>query len=282
MAGRLLLATSLLVLVAARSMPAQAPLAFEVASLTPSPYPNAREDLFTPPDSPIIITNYSLRDLIAYAYGLKSRHELSGGPQWLLQEKFVINAVPPPGTTATQIPLMVQNLLAERFRLRLRKEDGELPVWALALDRPNGPLGPQLTPSGYDCRTFLASGKDSPVPMRPRDQEGRLVCGTSTTISGLDGATLRIRGVPIGELAGHLDTAEYTGLGRPLVDRTGLTGNYDVHVTFGVPVRTSGAPLQTAPPIAVALREQLGLKLESSTAPGMRYVIESVERPITD
>jgi hypothetical protein len=198
MAGRWLLATSLVVLVAARSVPAQAPLAFEVASLTPSPYPNARKDLFTPPDSLIIITNYALRDLIAYADGLKSRHELAGGPEWLLQEKFVIN-----------------------------------------------------------------TGPDA-----PRDQEGRLVCGTSTTISGLDGATLRIRGVPIGELAGRLDTAEYTGLDRPLVGRTGLTGTYDVHLTFAVPVRASGAPLQTTPPIAVALREQLGLTLESRTAPG--------------
>ena len=186
------------------------------------------------------------------------------------------------GTPDAQIRHMVQDLLAERFNLRLRKEEGELPVWALVRDRADGTLGPQLTPSEYDCKTFLTSGKTGADPDAPRDQEGRPVCGTFTMISGHKGATVRINGEPMGELVNRLDTADFRGLDRPLVDRSGLTGNYDVQVDFAVPRRAAGVPSQTAPPLSVAVRQHLGLKLESSTAPGRRYVVESVARPITD
>ena len=281
MARRWLLATSLVVLVAAPSMPAQAPLAFDVASVKPSPFPNAIGDLFIPPDSPVLITNYTLGGLITYAYGLKSRHELTGGPDWLLKEKFVIRAVPPRGTTTEQVPRMVQNLLAERFKLRLRKEEGALPVWALVLDRGNTSLGPQLTPSKYACKAFIASGNAS-APDAPRDDEGQPACRASLSVNSMFGVALEMTGVPVDELARRLDTPSLTGLDAPIVDGTGLTGNYDIRVAFAGPAWALKNIPQTTPPVDVAVREQLGLKLERRTAPGMRYVVESVERPMVD
>ena len=287
MAERWLLATSLVVLIAARSMPAQAPLAFDVASVKFSPYPNAEEDLFTPPDGTVLITNYTLGGLISYAYGLKTRHELTGGPDWLLQQKFVVSAIAPQGTTDGQIRLMVQDLLAERFNLRLRKEEGALPVWALVLDRADGALGPQLTPSNHDCKILRASGRSAAASDTPRDDQGRPACGSITTSGGPGGGvTLRLAGMPIDEFVNHLDTSALYGLDRPLVNDTGLTGDYDIQVAFAAPrlaavwASTNAPP--TAPPIDVAVRQQLGLKLEPRTAPGMRYVVESVERPTTD
>ena len=288
MAGRWLLATSLVVLIAARSMSAQAPPAFEVASVKLSPYPNANEDVFTPPDGTVLITNYTLGGLISYAYGLKTRHELTGGPDWVWQQKFVVRAVTPQGTSDGQIRLMVQDLLAERFNLRLRKEEGALPVWALVLDRADGTLGPQLTPSIYDCRTFRASGKSATASDAPRDDQGRPACGSITTSTGGSGAgvTLKLWGVPIDEFVNHLDTSDLYGLDRPLVNDTRLTGDYDIQVAFAASrlaaVWASTITPPAAQPFEVAVRQQLGLKLESSTAPGRRYVIESVARPITD
>jgi uncharacterized protein (TIGR03435 family) len=281
MARRWLLATSLVVLAAARSMPAQAPLAFDVASVKLSPYPNASEDLFTPPDGSVLITNYTLGGLITYAYGLKTRHELAGGPDWLLEQKFVISAAAPQGTTDAQLRLMVQELLADRFRLRLRKEEGALPVWTLVVDRADGSLGPQLTRSNYDCMPFFASGASATAPDAPRDEQGQPAC-TMTWSGGDNRITYTMTGATIDEFVRRIDAQRYTGLDRPIVNRTGLNGSYDLQVTFASPVLRSRNTPQTASPIDVAVREQLGLRLELRTAPGMRYVVESVERSIID
>ena len=98
--------------------------------------------------------------------------------------------------------------------------------------------------------------------------------------------TLKLTGMPIDEFVNQLDTSDFYGLDRPVINDTGLTGDYDILVAFAAPrlaaVWASTVTPPTAPPIDVAVRQQLGLKLELRTSPGMRYVVESVERPIAD
>ena len=175
---------------------------------------------------------------------------------------------------------MVQDLLAQRFTLRLRKEEGALPVWTLMLDRTDGRLGPQLTPSRYDCMPFFAD-RSTTGPDAPRDHEGQPACAVIWTGAN-NGMTLMMTGATIDEFVNRIDPERFTGLNRPIVNGTGLNGTYDMQVSFASPVLRSDNIPQTGPPIDVAVKEQLGLRLELRTAPGMRYVVESVERPIID
>jgi len=167
MAGRWLLAT-LFAIAAPLSAPGQAPQRFEVASVRPNPNPYIRPVLFTPPGSPILITNYTLGALVHFAYGLKSTYEMRGGPAWVMRDRFDISAVPPPGSSEEQVPAMTQQLLAERFRLRVRSDTSPQPVWALVVDRADGRLGPKLTPSVHDCKAFFATGATISSPHNPR------------------------------------------------------------------------------------------------------------------
>ena len=139
MLGRWLLATLFAIIVAPPSAPAQAPQRFEVASVRPNPNPHIRPVLFTPPGSPILITNYTLGALVHYAYDLKSSYEMRGGPAWLMKDRFDISAVPPPGSTEEQVPAMLQHCLrsdsAHAFGARLQSvlRDGRRFAWTSQL-----------------------------------------------------------------------------------------------------------------------------------------------------
>src|SRR6478609_3819592 len=75
----------------------------------------------------IVVTNYTLRDIIRNAYGLQ-RYQIVGGPDWQAQDRFDITARAPEGSTQPQMLAMVQTLLADRFKLRVHRETRDLPV----------------------------------------------------------------------------------------------------------------------------------------------------------
>jgi uncharacterized protein (TIGR03435 family) len=282
--ARWLLSSSVVVgVISASALAGQSSPAFDVASVRPNPNTNARPVQFIPASGPILITNHSLTALIRYAYGLTGRFDLLGGPQALLNEQFDIRAVPPAGATEKDVPLMMQTLLAERFNLRLRRETRDQPVYALVVDRADGRLGPQLSPSPYDCKTFFAAGNTVASPGAPVDEHGRRVCGTLMTLAAPGQPfTYRVRGVPIADFARSLEAWNFGSVDRPLVDRTGLQGNYDIEVEFVPASPLPNAPVPEAPILPVAMKEQLGLRLESRTEPRTVFIVESVERPTPD
>ena len=280
MAGRWLLAT-LFAIAAPLSAPAQAPQRFEVASVRPNPNPYIRPVLFTPPGSPILITNYTLGALVHFAYDLKSTYEMRGGPAWVMRDRFDISAVPPPGSSEEQVPAMTQQLLAERFRLRVRSDTSPQPVWALVVDRADGRLGPKLTPSVHDCKAFFATGATISSPHNPRDADGRAVCGSGVVPSNVGrGIGVTVGGKPIADFAAFLE--QWAQLDAPIVDRTGLSGIYTVRVNFAATWAPGTATVEAAPSIHTAVREQLGLRLERRMEPRTTLVIESAERPAPD
>ena len=258
----------LLVLIVATCLPiaAQQPApAFEVASIKPAaPIPVGG---FLPGLRPICpqsgcggpgtgsperitFTNSSLKNLVQVAYGVKS-YQVEG-PAWLESAMFDVVANVPPGATRDQASLMLQKLLADRFQMKLHRSTRELPVFALVVARN----GPKLKASVVD--------PDAPKPRGTFWSGGRKKFEFDRRTMASFAHTL------------ELDVA------RPVIDRTGLKGTYDIRLEFAEtkPVFSSADP-QT-PELFTALIEQLGLKLESARGPVEVLVIDSVERPTPD
>ena len=197
--------------------------------------------------SRVIGTASTLADMITAAYGVRS-DQISNGPGWINSDRFDIEAktpgdVPP---TAEQSRLMMQNLLAERFQLRLHRETRDLPVYALVV----GKNGAKLKISD------------------PRAREGGFVQGTA---NGLHMETTK---GSMERLARQLSSSA----GRPVIDRTGLAGTYEYTLDW-FPANRIPAPESTVPSMFIAVQEQLGLRLESTTAPQEVLVIDRVEKP---
>jgi len=225
--------------------------------------------------------NMTLRELVSIAYpteGGRFRHasQLVGGPGWFSSTRWDIVAraegfqgdTNRPGFTATQadreaverVRQMVQRLLAERFKLRVRHETRQLPMYALVMVRSTGELGPDLHRSSRDCvAEWNAQGKPD---------ARNLACGS---MQGSRPGKVTGLAVELGPFVRDL----YDWTGRPVVDRTGLTGRFDFTLTWA----PEGTTDTDAPSIFTALQEQLGLKLEPATGPVDVLVVDSVERP---
>src|SRR6266446_4406926 len=146
---------------------AEAPPTFEVASIKPAPPPTGgmmRVGMSGGPGSPdpgrATFTNMSLKNILMRAYEVKG-YQISG-PGWLDSERFDIVAKVPQGATKEQFLLMIQNLLAERFKLTLHREKKELPMFALLV----GKNGPKLKESVDDpnANDAPAAGGGFPPP----------------------------------------------------------------------------------------------------------------------
>jgi uncharacterized protein (TIGR03435 family) len=187
--------------------------------------------------------------------------QIVGGPDWMNNDCYDIEAEAAQPSSTVQLEKMFQNLLADRFRLRLHRETRELPVYALIVDKKGPKLKVNETVDEF-------SGRIGPNIVNPR-------------LGGLPGMTGI--GVPMAELCWSLSQV----VERPVVDETGLKGRYDFKLEYvmpphGIPVLTdSGEPPPTVegPTIFSALPEQLGLRLRSQTGPVEVLVIDHIERP---
>jgi len=231
----------------------------EVASVKPS---NPADPVFgihiTTDGNRFSITNATGEMLIGFAYGLPNP-QISGGPEWVNSESFTIEAkvdsatpLPPGNAGFGQVMLMVQSLLADRFKLSMHKEARSEAVYDLTV----GKDGPKLKEAGVDDKLGRRIGR------------------------GLLGGTM-----PLPVLAASLSQS----LDRPVVDKTGLPGNYSFTLTYTPEVGQGDrfeAPGADKPPgdsgtptIFTALREQLGLELKSARGSVEVLVIDHVERP---
>jgi uncharacterized protein (TIGR03435 family) len=223
----------------------------------------------------LVARNVLLKDLIDKAYGLRP-HQLVGGPDWVHRgrERFEVIAKPPDGTRPEQILEMLKALLADRFGLRVRAETVVRPIYALVLARKDGRLGPSLRPSRHDCDALLAEGR-APGPDE-RDANGGPVACADRTAPVLRGPfnIMKFSGVSMSRAASLMGA----WVDRPLFDRTGLAGHFDVGLLFSSGTGAEALASQY-PVFAIAIREQLGLRLESDTGPVELLVIEAVDRP---
>jgi bla regulator protein blaR1 len=249
---------------------------FEVASVKPNKSGEPRVLLHALPGR-FTATNAPLRMLIREAYALQS-FQLLGGPDWLDSDRFDIAAKAEGNPTPELERLMLRALLAERFKLSVHSETRELPLYAMVMARTDGRLGPQLRHAGTDCAQAAPWSGLGP-PDSPRDPNG-----PCRSVGQGSGGGMRFRGITLDAFAKFLATPAR----RIVIDRTGLTGDFDIDLEMtaelGPPPPPPGAPDRvdrtSAPSIFTALQEQLGLKLDSRRGAVEVLVIDHVEPPV--
>ena len=264
------------------------PPAFEVASVKINKSGGANRFIQPQPGGRLNVTNMPLRNLIAFAYQVRI-FQVDGGPNWIDSVGFDIVAKAPgevssvsPGQPS-EYQMMLRRLLADRFKLVVRDETREVPIYTLTLARSDGRLGPRITPSTTDCQALMKAASGRGGGPGPVIDQAKVTCGARIGVGRME-----IGGFPIRELATSLTML----LQRPVVDRTGLNGNFDASMTFtpeplpGVPALPTGpqaTPVDPdAPSIFTALQEQLGLKLESTRGLQPLLVIDRAEMPAED
>lgn len=226
-------------------------------------------------------TNVTLAELIKFAY---QRHffderEVIGGPAWVTSERFdllarvsgehVFDSDGVPRKTLT----MLKALLAERFKLKVHEEDRDRPVYALTTARNDEVLGPKARQSDIDCGAVMRGERPALLPGQG------FPCGFKTPPGRLFANTFTIPAIA-SLISRHVD--------RPVIDRTGLSGRFDIELEAAeikaAPDYKPGPsdlalPPAAGPTIFVAVREQLGLKLEPVDASVAVIVIDQAERP---
>ncbi len=243
--------------------------AFEVASVRPnksSDAPNSRFPL-GPGDAYVSgslfsATNQPLIAYLRFAYKL-GQGDLLGLPAWVYSDSFDVEARAPGSATKDQMRVMMRSLLADRFKVSTHTEGRKKPVYNLVLAKAHT-TEPQLQPDpddGVCSSTPVLAG----LPSIP--------CGSlgPTSPSALERGRLVGRRVTLGQIAGILANP-FTGLDRPVMDRTGLTGSYDFSLEWSLvpdgaqppdPGQSPGSNLKmTDPTFLEALPKQLGLKLD--------------------
>jgi uncharacterized protein (TIGR03435 family) len=261
----------------ARTMPGNAS-AFEVVSIKPNTSGGAwkiralkgrTQGAASQVSSQVALTNMPLREVIRIAYGLQP-FQISGGPAWIHSDGYdiVLKGEGPSGHD--QVGVMLRALMADRFKLRVHREPRELSVFALVRSNSDGTLGPRLRRSDVDC--------SSPGPGIPE-------CGIWR-----DGvANISARGVTMDQLAMHVPSLSHR-VNRAVLDRTGLTGTFDLDLEFLRPLDDVVArfpPLTAAlerlglmTSVFTAVRQQLGLELNLTEGPVDTLVIDGAERPL--
>jgi uncharacterized protein (TIGR03435 family) len=239
------------------------PPAFEVASVKPSvPGPNGVhggchgiDSVYTPgqafaapPLGRCVIADARLSHLVSIAWGIETMDLIKSGPDWIARgdERFNVEAKAEDSAKATEKQLlgMLQGLLIERFQLKFHREPVERSGFALKVAK-NGPKLHESTRQDEDFS--FGPGQGKPAPGRP--------------------AAFIAHRMSMGSLVDLLST--FGGRG-PGIDQTGLQGVYDFTLKWDE---------DAGPTLDVALREQLGLRLESQKVPVSYFVIDSAQRP---
>jgi bla regulator protein blaR1 len=306
-----LLAVALTGAVWAPLLPAQRPTAdwqtaaggkmvFEVASVTRNTTASSPDDVgsnFPLGPGDVYVSNggrFGARNLplIAYldfAYKVSDNQEqflLPQLPEWVSTTRFDIQATAQGNPTKDQMRLMMQSLLADRFKLSVHYETRQVPVYALLVDLP-GKLGPLLQQHADDapCPTTFRSPAPN-APPQTIDVRFPATCGGILGMAASAPGRFRVgaRNVPM-ELIANSMPGGASGIDRPVLDRTGLTGRFDFALEFAPPMSDPSVPAaklgtdSAGPTFVQALKEQLGLRLESQTGPFDVLVLDYVEEP---
>ncbi len=241
-----------------KSLAADAPMTFEVATIKPADPARAGVGpgiTMKPPD--VITFNTTLGYLLGFAYDVHAR-QIVGGAPWVESEKYDIVGRPQAAGVPSlpQFRALLRNLIEERFQLKTHREKRSLPAYALVVG-PNG--------------TKMTRNETNPNGPPGAGGKGLGVMVFSNSTMG-DFATV---------MQGNI-------LDRPVVDRTGLQGRFDFTLSWTPDesqYRQAGIQVPPAPADAklpglfTAIQEQIGLRFESVTAPVEVIVIDGAEKP---
>jgi uncharacterized protein (TIGR03435 family) len=221
---------------------------YDLVSIRPVA-PSSREpvDFRIQPGGRLAITNLTLKIIIGQAFAVKN-YQITGGPVWLNDDRFDITAKSDRDAPVKEMMAMLQTTLVERFRLKYHWKSKRANVYALVLAKRE----PKLRPSTAN-HSYISLIRNIPL-----DQGG-----LSYTIAA-QGASMSMFAAQLGEL----------DLGRPVMDRTGLQGQFDFQLNYA-----TGDGSDADPQILTAIREQLGLKLRSWKGYMQILVIDHLEKP---
>jgi uncharacterized protein (TIGR03435 family) len=214
---------------------------FEVVSVKPGD-PNDPSSSGRSTPGGMEMRNTTLNTLVRSAYGL-NEFQLVGGPKWAASAKFNVVAKMPPGATHDQMPLMMQSMLADRFKLEFHRETRALQEYALEVAKGGSRL-------------------------QDATEEDKAHAGTSQ-----GPRQIKARSATPSDLARMLISV----VGAPVLDRTGIKGQYNIALQFAPLL--GGTPTDDNLPDIFAALHQLGLKLEPIKGPVEVVVIDSAAMP---
>jgi len=262
---------------------AQTPASFEAASVKRNPTNGAGLP-------PVVVISgnrlsapfVTLRELVRVAYGVND-HQVVGGPGWIGSDRFEVGATIPAGASTDTVREMLRALLAERFRLATHTEKRDLPVYALLY---SGQFGAKMRAAGPECAPLSSpAGLPTPPPPPPPPPGAGTMLVLGQPQSGSKCGNAMMRGF-ISARDIQMDTFAFLlmrEVQRPVIDRTELTGRYDLDLNFlpdSGPMMLNGTAINAdAPSLTTAVREQLGLRLDPTRAPLDVVVIDRVAAP---
>jgi len=273
-------------------------MAFEVASVKPSKIPKMpsfplNNENAKPPGGRFS-ANFPLLVYISFAYKLTASEAKSVNaqlPRSVNADDFEVEARGAGNPTKDQMRLMMQTLLADRFKLAVHFESREGPVFALTLVRP-GETGPKLQPhvKGAACPDFEMPVPFAPIAPRKAGDVFPAVCENTELRGTPEGTLLGSRNTTMESIADDISTyGSLAGeVAKPVVDQTGLKGKFDFKLelpprffnTFPSLLNPDNPPPEPqGTSFRKAVREQLGLRLVSSKGLVRTLVIDHVERP---
>jgi uncharacterized protein (TIGR03435 family) len=204
--------------------------------------------------------------------------KVRGGPDWVRsqRDKYAVEAAAPGASERTVLlGSMLRTLLEERFKLEIHRGTEDVPMYALTVAKSGFKLKPM---KDGDCEPL------EPGTVQPDPNDTKVRCGMMSSRAAGPNAVWSFNGFPISSLAGRLSRT----VGRHVIDRTGIEGQYIYRFEFHPDENTPGIiwgdrDADTSVPqgasIFTALEQQLGLKLESVKAPRGFLVIDHIERP---
>jgi uncharacterized protein (TIGR03435 family) len=258
---------------------------FEVASIRESkPIPLSAGPMLQE-GGRLYTINLTLSTLIREAYGLEE-NQVIGGPSWMDSTGFDVEARAGAGATPAHVRAMLRELLSERFGLATHPEQRQLPIYELTMSGRDGKPGPRMKASGANCQevTLPTLGPGAPPPPPPppalagtylgADRREPMRCPAMIFTGHVSARLMTMNG--FAEVLRYLS-------GRPVVNRTGLSGAFDLDLTYSpdpdAGFRGGPPPATNAPALFTALREQLGLRLESGRGAVDVLVIDRANPP---
>jgi uncharacterized protein (TIGR03435 family) len=263
----------------------QRPLAFEVASIKPSTQNQfavmVMAGIMPQPGGRLNITNANLRMLIRFAYNIDDS-QISGGPSWMDSDHYDIVAKGDSDASRDDLRRMLQSLLGDRFELKVHHDSKELQVFALVAGKGAPKLKHAEEVKEDTSAPLLPLGRGAPDGTGYRGAIRMQAGGGTKSFNGI---------MSMEQLAQNLSNM----LGRKVLNKTGLEGDYDVKLEWtsqpgetpmerGFPpsIKDPGVVTSTDPNgtgLFTAIQEQLGLKLESQKGPVDVLVIDAAAKP---
>jgi uncharacterized protein (TIGR03435 family) len=223
----------------------------------------------------------TLKELVRVAYDV-APDQVIGGPSWIGSDFVQVVAKTRGDASLDDVRAMLRTMLADRFQLAVHRDTRELPVYVLGR---SGTLGPGLRPSGAECAPAKSPANVPVPPPPPPPPSGaapmrvlNLLPGTKCASMFLNG-WVSVRTVSLPWFLSRL--GQYVG--REVVDRTGLTGTFDIDLVYTPdvgPLLLNGQSISgDAPVLSTAVREQLGLTLTATKIAMPVVVIDRADPP---